>query len=226
MVVKPCRVLTTLSDRSRHGGVVTAVLVRAATVLCVSWALLAFVGAATRLPLRLRPIVWAGTDITHARSVAEDLLWAAMDSRFGFPSGYFAVDDAASDTDLVVAREQMVEGTDLAGMFRTVVEGAVQWGVANRSFWGAAAGVGVGLLLAPVLLWAFVAEQLMRRVLRSRIDARLSSSGDGTAVVLVLRGPSAWFAGRRIREAFAAPRVPLRVTRKARAGSKEFGRAA
>lgn len=192
--------------------------------MVAGWVVLAVVGVLVCLPKRTHPIRLVNVGRDAALSVTHDVLWSAMDSRFGFPTGFFSVDVAESDAERVVAREQVFAGTDMKQMLLSAVEGPVNWGKRNNSAAGPIFGVVLMIVLLPVLAWAAVAEQLMRRMLRSTITAELSDlhEGFGTEISLVLRGPSARFAASRITAAFAEPRLPGRVNRKAARKAKEM----
>lgn len=194
-------------------------------IMACGWGLLAVFGAAARfVPRPMKPIELHAMGRASARAFVTDVLWSAMDSRFGFPTGFFAVDRALSDQDTVVAVEQELKGSDVQATVMAIVTGPIDWGRRERSeAIGVIAGVAVGIVAAPIAVWVAVGEQIMRRLLRSRIVARLEDlpNEHGTVVKLTLYGPSAWVAARQIKSAFGQPRLPVRVTRKAGKRSRQ-----
>lgn len=76
---------------------------------------------------------------------------------------------------------------------------------------GAFVALFFAVVLTPALLYAALAETLLKYLLRSQIVSTLERSGDGTAVAFTLRGPVAMLVGRRLERAFHAPVLPQRI---------------
>lgn len=209
-------------------GEVAIVLLRFLLVLAslagLSLAALAAAGAVIRaIPKRLGPYEFeqmgrrAGVELVH------DVLGAALDARFGFPTGYFTVDSEVTTRDRIVAREVIFQGTDAKSMLFMTFARPLDWGRRHNSPAGAFGGALLFLLALPFVLWAMAAEFLMRRILRSEIVADLTDLEGrfGTVANLTLRGPSARFAAKKMVAAFATPKLPSRVASKARSSSRK-----
>jgi hypothetical protein len=76
---------------------------------------------------------------------------------------------------------------------------------------GSVVALVIAVFLTPALIYAAVAETLLKYLLRSKIVSTLQDAGDGTRVAFELRGPVALLVGRRLERAFHAPVLPARV---------------
>lgn len=188
----------------------------------ISLAVLAALGAAIRaVPRRLGPYEFKQMGRSAALGLVNDALCAAVDARFGFPTGYFMVDQSLSTRDRVVAREVAFQGTSAKNMLLMAYARPLDWGRRRNNAAGFIIGGLLFIVAVPFVLWAMAAEFLMRRILRSEIVADLADlSGEfGTVAHLTLRGPSAWLAAKRAVAGFAPPRLPSKVASKARSST-------
>ncbi len=173
-----------------------------------------------------------------AAEIVEDFLRGATDTTLGFPTGFFFIDDEASTSERVVARERFFWQSDIVPIVKwlTRVPGVLgRWLARIGSVSGALAlrgggaalgkmfGYGIGFALGVWLLFVFVGtvalpaavlEIVLRQLLRSEIVAEIASlpgGVEGSQVEFVLRGPSALIVGKRLRQAFDVPILPERI---------------
>jgi hypothetical protein len=143
-----------------------------------------------------------------ASRLVSEFIAGSYDGRFGYPSGCFEIE--SSDGHRIVAREFVARGshfTDiLKGMFMAVLGVGDIFGCI-----GGLIALVLAAFLAPLLLYAALAETLLKYLLRSRIVSSLQPSPDGTLVSFTLRGPVALLIGLRLERAFHAPVLPSRV---------------
>jgi len=173
------------------------------------WLVLLGVFLLLRIPVPMKSIRLNDVGEVQAAVLVDDLLWGINDGRFGFPSGFFMADAARTEAPRrLVYDEYVPEGTVLTRVSR--------WLTANSTLLP-----GAGALVALVLLacfwlvlglWMWLAEQLSKRLLRSRIRVAITPSEDrrGSVVDISTRGPCAHLLRGRIRAAFADPELPGR----------------
>jgi hypothetical protein len=143
-----------------------------------------------------------------AVQLVSEFIESSYDGEFGYPSGMFRVESSTENR--IVATEIVAKGSHfvqiLKGLYRTILALG-----AGLGCFGAFVVLFFAVLLTPALLYAAVAETLLKYLLRSRIVTDLERSGDGTRVAFTLRGPAAMLVGRRLEHAFHAPVLPVRV---------------
>ncbi len=140
-----------------------------------------------------RPLAPVRLEKIGSREVAEmvrDFLGTATDGAFGFPTGFFRI---------AILRHFYVGILAIAPEFGCV---------------GLFAGILLAALLTPFLLYAALAELVLRFLLRSEIVAAIAplpGKDAGSEVVFTLRGPSAMLIGRAVERAFHPPALPDRI---------------
>jgi len=143
-----------------------------------------------------------------ASQLVGEFIEGSYEGQFGYPSGLFHVETSAEGR--VVAREIVGRGSHftqiLKGLYRAVLRVGAGFGCI-----GAAIALFLAVILTPALIYAAVAEVLLKYLLRSQIVTSLERVQDGTKVAFTLRGPVALLIGRRLERAFHAPVLPLRV---------------
>jgi hypothetical protein len=143
-----------------------------------------------------------------AAVLVSEFIVSSYDGEFGYPSGMFEIERSGDNE--IVAREIVAKGSHftqvLAGLYRAVLGIGAGFGCI-----GAVVGLVIAAFLTPALLYAALAETLLKYLLRSRIVCRLQRSGDGTDVAFTLRGPVALLVGRRLERAFHQPVLPPRI---------------
>jgi hypothetical protein len=143
-----------------------------------------------------------------ASRLVSDFIASSYESDFGYPSGYFEIDEATSTQ--VTATEWVAKGSHFTQVLRGFYRGVLGLGAAFGCF-GVYIMLFIAVFLTPALLYAALTETLLKHLLRSRITAALERSGDGTEVTFTLRGPNALLVGRRLERAFSQPALPARV---------------
>lgn len=140
--------------------------------------------------------------------LVSEFIVSSYDGEFGYPSGMFEIERSGDNE--IVAREVVAKGSHfvqvLSGLYRAVLSIGAGFGCI-----GAVIGLVIAVFLTPALLYAALAETLLKHLLRSRIVCTLNRSGDGTDVAFTLRGPVALLVGRRLERAFHQPVLPSRV---------------
>jgi hypothetical protein len=143
-----------------------------------------------------------------ASQLVGEFIESSYDGQFGYPSGLFHVEH--SDERQIVAQEIVGRGSH----FTQILKGLYRAVLAVGSGFGCIGGVialVIAIFLTPALIYAAIAEVLLKYLLRSRIVTSLEGAGDGTKVAFTLRGPVALLVGRRLERAFHAPVLPARV---------------
>jgi hypothetical protein len=160
------------------------------------------------LPRRLPPVQLHKVAPQAAARLVSDFIQGSFDGEFGYPSGAFVI-ISSSETE-IVAREWIAKGSHFMQILRGLYRSIFALGAAFGCF-GAFICLFFAALLTPALLYAALAETLLKYLLRSQIVCTLERSGDGTKVAFTLRGPVAMLVGRRLERAFHQPVLPARV---------------
>ena len=139
------------------------------------------------------------------------------DTRFGFPTGIFRIEESQSTTSRLVARELDFSGSralDL-GRFAIAIPAAFVAAAADEGcvagFFALAIGVTIAMFLAVPLLVIGLVEVVLRRLMRSCVVAVIEptgSDGDACAVGFELAGLSAFGLRRSLVSGLAAPSLP------------------
>ncbi len=124
-----------------------------------------------------------------------------------------SIDTDASTPTRIVAREAVIWSSKFFTILRHFYVGilaiAPEFGCV-----GLFAGILLAALLTPFLLYAALAELVLRFLLRSEIVAAIAplpGKDAGSEVVFTLRGPSAMLIGRAVERAFHPPALPDRI---------------
>jgi hypothetical protein len=162
--------------------------------------------------LQLIPRKLAGVTF---RETAPDNAWlqiaqyaqGTFEQRFGYPTGYFYVDEKRSSRpSRILVREAQPSGTVTDGC-------AFQLGSVSMSGFDAGCGAGcltfaaVALLGAPFFLVSFF-DRFYRLLLRSRINVTLDTSGSDTVAEFSFFGPGGYSMLRRYAQVFHKPVLP------------------
>jgi len=160
------------------------------------------------LPRRLPPVQLHKLAPRAAEKLVGQFIQGSYDNEFGYPSGVFLI-LSSSETE-IVAREGVAKGSHFMLILGAFYRGILSLGSAFGCF-GMFVCLFFAALFTPALLYAALAETLLKYLLRSRITCALERSGDGTKVAFTLRGPSAMLVGRRLERAFHQSALPSRV---------------
>jgi hypothetical protein len=160
------------------------------------------------LPRKLPPVLLPKVAPSAAARLVSDFIASSYETDFGYPSGLFII-ERTTETE-VAAVEIVVKGSHFTQVLRGFYTAIFSLGAVFGCF-GAYIMFCIALILTPALLYAALAETLLKYLLRSRINAVLERSGDGTQVTFTLRGPVAMLVGRRLEQVFHEPVLPARV---------------
>jgi hypothetical protein len=164
------------------------------------------------LPRRLPSVQLNKVAPKAASQLVGEFLESSYDGQFGYPSGRFHVE--VSTEHEVVAREAIVRGSHFTQVLKGLYKSVFRFG-SGLGCIGAPIALLLAVFLTPALVYAAVAETLLKYLLRSRIVTDLEGAGDGTKVAFTLRGPVALLVGRRLGRAFHTPVLPTRVAAEA-----------
>jgi len=166
-------------------------------------------GIGFRLAQRQLPAVQMHKVAPKAASrLVGEFIASSYDGQFGYPSGLFQVESSSESQ--VVAQEVVGRGSH----FTQILKGIYVAVLAVGDSFGCIGGIialAIAVLLTPAIVYAAVAEVLLKYLLRSRIVTSLQGAGDATTVSFTLRGPVAMLVGRRLERAFHAPVLPARI---------------
>lgn len=160
------------------------------------------------LPRKLPPVQLHKVAPSAAARLVSDFIESSYETDFGYPSGLFNI-ELATETE-VAAQEIVVKGSHFTQVLRSFYKAILSFGAAFGCL-GAYITFCIAVMLTPALLYAALTETLLKYLLRSRINAALERSGDGTRVTFTLRGPVAMLVGRRLVQVFHEPVLPARV---------------
>lgn len=160
------------------------------------------------LPRRLPAMQMHKVAPAAASQLVGEFIESSYDGQFGYPSGRFRVEQSAEHE--VIARETVARGSHFTQILKGLYKAVFGFGSAFGCI-GSIIALFLAVFLTPALVYAAVAETLLKYLLRSRIVTALESDGDGTKVAFTLRGPVALLVGRRLERAFHDPVLPTRV---------------
>lgn len=160
------------------------------------------------IPHRLAPVQLHKVTPKAASQLVGEFIESSYDGEFGYPSGRFQVERSAEHE--VLARETVARGSHFTQILKGLYMAVLGVGSAFGCI-GSIVALVIAVFLTPLLIYAAVAETLLKYLLRSKIVSTLEGAGDGTRVAFELRGPVALLVGRRLERAFHAPVLPTRV---------------
>jgi hypothetical protein len=159
------------------------------------------------IPRRLGDVTFRDTDPAHAWMIIGQYAQGTFEQRFGYPTGYFYVDqDRSRRPDRLLMREAQPSGAITDGC-------SVQ--ISSLSLSGFEEGCGAGCLMfftvifigAPFLIVSAL-DRFFRLILRSRVDVSLAASGPDTIATFAFHGPGGYFLRRRYAQVFEKPALP------------------
>jgi hypothetical protein len=160
------------------------------------------------LPRKLPPVRLRKVAPSAAARLVRDFIASSYETDFGYPSGYFRVEEASDSK--VVAREWVAKGSHftmiLGGFYRAILGIGTGFGCL-----GILLTPLLAVLVTPLLLYAAATETLLKYLLRSQIVTALCYDDNDTQVTFTVRGPSALLVGRRLERAFREPVPPDRI---------------
>lgn len=163
------------------------------------------------IPARLADVTFRDTAPANALRLVGQYAEGTFEQRFGYPTGYFYVDDKRTrEPERLVMREAQPAGAITDGC-------ALQVGALGMSGFedGVATGcllmMAVGFIGAPFFIVSAL-DRFFRFALRSRVDVRFAPSGPDTVVSFAFYGPGGYALRSRYAQAFAKPELPAALT--------------
>lgn len=159
------------------------------------------------IPVRLDNITFHDTDLSHAWGLIGLYAEGTFEQRFGYPTGYFSVDEKRSKqpTRLLV-REAQPTGAITDGC--TMEIGALSLsGFDGGCATGCIGFFMIAIIGAPFILVSFF-DRFFRLVLRSRVDVSLVASGPDAVASFAFYGPGGYSLRRRYAQVFEQPALP------------------
>jgi hypothetical protein len=159
------------------------------------------------IPLRLGDVVFHDTDPAHAWMLVAQYAQGTFEQRFGYPTGYFYVDEKRSQEPArILMREAQPAGAITDGC-------SLQ--ISSLSLSGFDEGCGPGCMMffvvamigAPFLIVSAL-DRFFRLVLRSRVDVQLTPSGSDTVASFAFHGPGGYSLRHRYAQVFEKPMLP------------------
>jgi hypothetical protein len=159
------------------------------------------------IPLRLGEVVFHDTDPAHAWMLIAQYAQGTFEQRFGYPTGYFYVDEERSQEPArILMREAQPAGAVTDGC-------SLQISSLGLSGFDAGCGPGcmmlcaVAIIGAPFLLVSTF-DRFFRLILRSRVDVRLAPRGPDTIASFAFHGPGGYSLRHRYAQVFEKPILP------------------
>jgi hypothetical protein len=195
--------------------VVSFLLVLVGVLVAVAFA----IGAIARgWVLQMDELVLHGIDVPRTRDLVAIHVENVHDTRFGFPTGIFRVEEGRSTSTRLVAREINFGGGTGFRIVRYGIMIPLEFtaAVARESCLGGmfaffAGCFVVGIVIVPIFCVAVV-EFVLRWLMRSEIVAELeqvAGDHDASRVRFTLRGLSAFGVRRQLRDGLAPPVLPV-----------------
>lgn len=163
------------------------------------------------IPLRLPEVRFRDTDQEHAWRLVAQYAQGTFEQRFGYPTGYFDVEDKRSTRpSRILMKEAQPAGAITDGC-------SAQLGALGLSGFDEGCGAGcmmaavVGIVGAPFFLVSIM-DRFFRLMLRSRVDITLRAAGPDTIAAFAFYGPGGYSLRTRYAQAFAKPVLPATLT--------------
>lgn len=160
------------------------------------------------VPRKLPPVRLHKVAPQAAARLVGDFIASSYETDFGFPSGFFQIQQATEDK--VVAREWITKNSHFTQVLRSFYRAIFHFG-APLGCLTLYITFCIAAIATPALLYAALTETLLKHLLRSRIQATFVRAKDGTDVTFTLRGPCALLVGQRLQRAFHEPALPARI---------------
>lgn len=167
--------------------------------------------------IRPEPVTLRGIDVERARDVVAAYVEEVHDTRFGFPTGVFRIEERRSTPTTLVARETNFRGSVGMQLVRMLLVIPMWLGAAAADagpLWAIVA-VSFGLVFTALLIGPLVViiaiEVVLRLLMRGEVRAELATAPDdedACTVQFTLRGLSAYGVSRQLLGGLAAPVLP------------------
>jgi hypothetical protein len=178
-------------------------------------------GLSTQLiPLRLGEVTFRDTNPAIAWMLVAQYAQGTFEQRFGYPTGYFYVDDKRSQEPArVLMREAQPAGAVTDGCSAQLTAASLS-GFEGGCAAGCMTVFVVGFIGAPFFLISTF-DRFFRLLLRSRVDVRLAASGSDTHASFAFYGPGGYSLRRRYAQVFEKPALPAALAAKTAPSAQE-----
>jgi hypothetical protein len=172
------------------------------------------------IPLKLGDVTFRDTDPAHAWILVAQYAQGTFEQRFGYPTGYFYVDEKRSqEPSRVLVREAQPAGAVTDGCSAQLTAASLS-GFEGGCAAGCMTIFVVGFIGAPFFLVSTF-DRFFRLLLRSRVDVRLVASGPDTSASFAFYGPGGYSLRRRYAQVFEKPVLPAALTAEAATSAQE-----
>ena len=159
------------------------------------------------IPMRLGEVVFHDTDLKHAWPLIAQYAEGTFEQRFGYPTGYFYVDEKRSQQPTrILVREAQPSGAITDGCSMQLSAASLS-GFEGGCLAGCIGVFMIGFIGAPFFLVS-AGDRFFRLVLRSRVDVRLQPAGQDTVATFAFYGPGGYSLRRRYAQVFEKPSLP------------------
>jgi hypothetical protein len=159
------------------------------------------------IPMRLGNVTFRDTDLEHAWLLVAQYAEGTFEQRFGYPTGYFSVEDKRSQRPhRILMKEAQPAGAVTDGC-------SLQLGQLGLAGFDEGCGAGclwfcaVAFIGAPFWLVS-VFDRFFRFMLRSRVDVQLRAAGPDSVASFAFYGPGGYALRRRYAQVFEKPTLP------------------
>jgi hypothetical protein len=163
------------------------------------------------IPLRIGNVTFHDTDLDHAWLIVAQYAQGTFEQRFGYPTGYFVLEDKRSkQPHRILMREAQPGGAVTDGC-------SLQIGQLGLAGFEEGCGAGclwffaIAFIGAPFWLVSTF-DRFFRFMLRSRVDVQLQASGPDAVASFAFYGPGGYSLRRRYAQVFEKPVLPVALT--------------
>jgi hypothetical protein len=159
------------------------------------------------IPVRLSGVTFHDTKPDYAWALVAQYAEGTFEQRFGYPTGYFHVDDKRSQQpSKVVLKEYQPSGAITDGCSAQLSALSLS-GFEGGCTAGCMTAFVVAFIGAPFFLVSTF-DRFFRFMLRSRVEVRLASKGPDTVASFAFYGPGGYSLRRRYAQVFEKPVLP------------------
>lgn len=163
------------------------------------------------VPAHLGEVRFRDTDLPHSWALVAQYAQGTFEQRFGYPTGYFYVDDKRSQEPVkILMREAQPAGVITDGC-------SMQLSAMSLSGFDAGCAAGcIGLFMiatigAPFFIVSAL-DRFYRLVLRSRVDIELRQAGPDVIASFSFYGPGGYLLRSRYSQVFEKPVLPTSLS--------------
>src|SRR6266487_5573956 len=159
------------------------------------------------IPLRLGDVTFHDTDLAHAWMLVAQYAQGTFEQRFGYPTGYFYVDEKRSqEPSRILMREAQPAGAITDGCSMELTS------LSLSGFEGGCAAGCIGFFMIAFIgapfFFVSAFDRFFRLVLRSRVDVNLVKSGPDAVASFAFYGPGGYSLRSRYAQVFEKPTLP------------------